>query len=176
MNSIMKRKRVLIISAVTVALAAAAIFVYSRPRPNPVTARADPAVMVANAVGVLMRSETHALTGEQIASILPLLRVLRDTDPNDAEVSRALAREINSILTPEQRAEVERMREEARQRREESGSQRQRRAGPGFNPPGDGGSGVQPGGVGRGPGGARSRGEIRQRLIGRLIERLEDRQ
>lgn len=172
----MKRKRVLIISAVTVALAAAVIVAYSRPRPNPVAARADPAVMVANAVGVLMRSDTHALTGEQIASILPLLRVLRDTDPNDAEVSRALAREINSILTPGQRAEVERMREEARQRREESGSRRQRRAGPGFDPPGDGGPGVQPGGAGRGAEGTRSRGEMRQRLIGRLIERLEDRQ
>lgn len=155
----------LVIAGVILVLAAAGILAYSRPTPNPVAARADPAVMVANAVGVLMRSETHALTGEQIASILPLLRVLRDTDPNDMEVSRALAREISSMLTPEQRAEVERMREEARQRREAQGGQEQRRAGPRFNPPGDGGQA-----------GARSRGEIRQRLLSRLLERLEDRQ
>lgn len=158
MNNTPKSRRALVIAGVIIALAVIVIVAYSRPRPNPVTARADPAVMVANAVGILMRSETHALTGEQIASILPLLRVLRDTDPNDAEVSRALAREINSILTPEQRAEVERMRDEARQRREAQGGQ----------------AGV-PGGGSRAPGGARPRGEIRQRLLSRLIERLEDR-
>lgn len=176
MNSTPKSRRALTIAGVIVALAAVVIVAYSRPRPNPVTALADPAVMVANAVGILMRSDSHALTGEQIAAILPLLRVLRDTDPNDTEVSRALAREISSNLTPVQRAEVERMRGEARQRREAQGGQAQRRGGPGVDSPEGGGQAGAPGGTPRVPGGARARGEIRQRLLSRLIARLEDRQ
>lgn len=175
MNNMRKRKLTLVIAGVIVALAAVVIFAYTRPSPNPVAARADPALMVANAVGMLMRSETHALTGEQIASILPLLRVLRDTDPNDAEVSLALAREINSLLTPEQRAEVERMRAEARQRREGQGGQEQRRGGPGFTSPGDGAQARAPGVGPRASGGTQPRGEMRQRLLSRLIERLENR-
>ncbi|MGH2399215.1 MAG: hypothetical protein ACRDF6_05165, partial [bacterium] len=112
-----------------------------------------------------------------IASILPLLRVLRDTDPNDAEVSRALAREITGLFTAEQRAEVERMRSEGRERREGQGGApgQQRRGGPGVASSDEGPQARAPGGGPRGPGGMRPRGEMRQRLLSRLIERLEDR-
>lgn len=159
-----------------VGVAAIAVFGATRLRPNPVTARADPAMMIANAIGILMRSEAHALTDDQVTRVLPLLRVLRDIDPNDADVSRALAREIQSQLTAEQRAEVERVREEARQRREAQGDGQGERRGSGFGPPGEGGRIAAPGAGQPRAGAAAGRVQLRQRLLSRLIERLENRQ
>ena len=149
-------KRVLIVAGL-ILVVAAGVLTYAQFRPRPAPARGDPAVAVAVAVGALLRSEAHRLSGEQVAAVLPLLRVLRDTDPNDLEASRALAEEITRTFTAEQRAELARLREEARARRGE----RQAR------------SGFAPGGAGAPPG-VRSRAELRRRLLDRLIRRLEE--
>lgn len=149
-------RRVLIVVGLILVLAAGGVLAYARLRPRPVPARADPASAAAGAVGALLRSDTHRLSGEQIAAVLPLLRVLRDTDPNDAEASSALAEEITRVFTSEQRAELARLRDEARPRREERAAQ-----------------GGGPGGPGGTPG-MRSRAELRRRLLDRLIRRMED--
>jgi len=161
-------KRTLLVAGAAVVLVAGALVAYGRFKPSSVAARADPAVAVAVALGALERSEGHALSADQVSAILPLLRVLRDTDPNDAEPSRALARAIMNLLTPEQRAEIERLREEARRRQQERG--------PGPAAPG--------GAPGAGPGlfasqrtavSSDRRAELRRRVLSRLITRLEQR-
>lgn len=171
-------RRTLIVAGIILLIVAGGVFAYIRLRPQPATARADPALTVALAINTLERGGTYRLSDEQIAAVLPLLRVLRDTDPNDVEASRALAREIMSQLTAEQRAELDRVREQAQRRRQEQGGRRPRRpGGPGAGAVGPGGPGV----FGPGPGGAagqaagRSRTEIRHRLLGRLIDALKNR-
>jgi hypothetical protein len=150
----------------------AGIIMYGRMSPRPVAARPDPAVLVAAALTALGRSDTYRLTDEQRDAVLPLLRVLRDTDAADVEPSGALAQEIMNVLSPEQRAEVERMREEARRRQAERRAAQGAPGGPQGDRPGPGGSGATPGGPGAGVN-TRARAQIRQRLLGRLIERLE---
>lgn len=141
---------------------AAGILWYVRMRPQPAAARIDPAVTVATALGVLERSEDHRLSAGQLNTMLPLLRVLRDLDPSEVEPARALARAILGVLTPEQRAEIQRVREEARSRREAGGTPQARRLGAAGRPSAAGA-----------PGALRVSGAARQRLLGRLIERLE---
>lgn len=161
-------KRPFIIAGIIVVLAATAVFAYARLRPQPAAAqRADPALAVAVAIGALERSDQYQLTAGQAKVILPLLRVLRDTDPNDVEVSRALAAAIRRALTPDQLAELDRLRREASTRRAQAQSgQGQRQRVPGaFGPSGPGGNG----------GSAAARAQIRQRVLTRLIERLENR-
>lgn len=146
----------------------AGILWYVRMRPEPAAAaRMDPAVTVATALAALERSENHRLSERQLAQILPLLRVLRDLDPSEVEPGRALARAILDVLSSEQRAEIQRFRDEARSRREAGGTPpRAQRLGA---------AGPQAGGAAP-PGAVRVRGAARQRLLGRLIERLETRQ
>src|SRR3990170_326917 len=127
-------KRVLIVVGLILVLAAGGVLAYARFKFPPAPARGDPAIAAAGAVGALLRSEIHRLSGEQIAAVLPLLRVLRDTDPNDAEASRALAEEITRVFTSEQRAELARLRDEARARREERAAQGGGPGGPGGTP------------------------------------------
>ena len=191
-------KRPLIIAGLILVVAAGGVLAYAQFRPRRSgPARGDPAIAAAVAVGALLRNETHPLSSEQIAAVLPLLRVLRDTDPNDVEASRALGDEIMRIFTPEQRAELARLREQAQQRRAERRAAGggpgggQQRPGGGFGPSGPGslsgpggpgalgGPGFGPGGPGiqAGPGGnpgMRSRAELRRRLLDRLIRRLEE--
>jgi hypothetical protein len=153
-------KRSLIVAGLVLLVAAGGVLAYAEFRPRPVQpARGDPAIAAAVSVGALLRSETHRLSAEQIAAVLPLLRVLRDTDPNDVEASRALADEIMRTFTTEQRAELTRLREEAQARRAER--QAQGSGGPGFQ----GGQG--------GTAGMRFGAEVRRRLLDRLIRRLE---
>lgn len=177
-------RRTLVIVGIVLLVAAGGVFAYTRLRPPSATAQGDPALRVALAIGTLERSETYRLSDEQVASILPLLRVLRDTDPDDVEASRALVREIDSYVTTEQRAELDRLREQAQQRRQAQSGPRVRRPGaPGAGgvpggPAGPGGPGIfGPGGPGGGPGAVvgRSRAEIRRRVLVRLIEILESR-
>lgn len=175
-------KRSLIVVLIIVLLAGGA-FAYTRLRPRASTAqRADPALAIAVAIGALERSDEFQLTAKQTKVILPLLRVLRDTDPNEVEVSRALAEAIRRELTPDQLTELNRMRQEAGARRAQArGGQGQRQrvpgqvgpGGPGFGP---GAAGVVPeAGSARTGANAAARAQIRQRLLSRLIERLEQR-
>lgn len=130
------------------------------------TQRGDPAVRVALAVLALERSGEQPLTPDQARQILPLLKVLRDTSPDDRQVSQAIADQILAILTPDQRAALERMREQAQERLRQSrpgGS-----PGPGVGGPGPGGPG--PGGASPDPG---RRAELRRRAIDRAIRVLE---
>jgi len=162
-------KRTAIIAIVVVTLAIGGVLAYRQFRGRPVQAqRGDPAVAAATAVRVLERSE-HPLTAEQVKTVLPMMRVLRDTDPNDVEASRALAEQIRVVFTPEQHAELAQAREEAFQRRQSREGRRpgaDRRGGaPGFGPPGRGQGG--PGGF--------NRAEFRQRMLSRLIQQLESR-
>jgi len=100
--------------------------------------------------------------------------VLRDTDPNDADASRALALAIRNMLTPEQVTVIEQVRQEAQARRDQGGV-------PGFQGPRRGPGGPGGGGPGLGPGAAnpQARAELRARarqvLLSRLIRRLERR-
>ncbi len=155
-------RRGFIVAIVVVTVAAGGVIAYRQFGPRPVQAqRADPGVAIATAIRILERSEQHRLTEEQIRTLLPLLRVLRETDPNDAEPSRALAAQIQATFTPAQRDEIVRLREEARRRRQsaEAGRRELDRTGGG------------PAGAGRGF----SRAEFRKQILSRLIERLESR-
>ncbi len=58
------------------------------------TQRGDPAVRVALAVLALERSGEQPLTPDQARQVLPLLKVLRDTSPDDRQVSQAIADQI----------------------------------------------------------------------------------
>ncbi len=51
----------------------------------------DPALRAALAVIALERSGDQQLTGDQTRQILPLLKVLRDTSPEDRRVAQAIA-------------------------------------------------------------------------------------
>ncbi len=176
-------KRNVIIGIVVLVVAAAGAFVYFRQRARSTAqAQQDPALQIALALTALERSGTYALTTDQIKSVLPLLRVLRDTDPNDAEASRALAESIRKILTPEQTAALTQMRQEAQSRRQQGGGQgfqgpRRGPGGPGVGPGGPGGPGFGPGGPAgqNAQGRAAFRAQARQILLGRLIRHLESR-
>lgn len=155
-------RRGFIVAIVVVAVSAGVVLAYRQFGGRPAQAqRGDPAIAITAAIRVLERSEPYRLTGEQVKEILPLLKVLRDTDPNDVEAARALGEQIRATFTPAQRAEIERVREEARQRRQSTEPGR-----PGPTRPG-GGQGVTDRGT--------SRAELRQRILSRLIERLESR-
>src|SRR3989304_8024065 len=80
--------------------------------------RGDPAVGAALAVMALERSGDQQLTGDQARQILPLLKV-RDTSPEDRQVTQAIADQIFAIFTPAQRAALDRLREQARDRLQE---------------------------------------------------------
>jgi hypothetical protein len=162
-------KRPMIVAAIILVLAVGGVLAYRQFRGRPVQGqRADPAIAAASAIRVLERSE-HPLTTEQVKTVLPMMKVLRDTDPNDVEASRALAEQIRAAFTREQHAELEQAREEAlerRQSREGRGPGTDRQRGPrGFGPPGRGQAG--PGGF--------NRAEFRERILSRLIQQLESR-
>ena len=73
-------KRSLVIAGLVLVAAAGGILAYAEFRPRRrAPARGDPAIASAISVAALLRSETHRLSAEQIAAVLPLLRVLRDT-------------------------------------------------------------------------------------------------
>lgn len=130
------------------------------------TQRGDQAVRVALVVMALERSGEQPLTPDQARQILPLLKVLRDTSPDDRQVSQAIADQIFAILTPDQRAALERLREQAQERIRQRGQ---------GGPPGPGVGGPGPGGPG--PGGASPdparRAEFRRRTIDRALRVLE---
>jgi len=136
---------------------------YLRFRPTPLTdtQQGDPALMLAIALGALDRSPDAnvRLSPEQVKRMLPYLRVLRDTDPSDAEPSRALVDQVRSLLTQEQLERIRTLREEARaQRRREQGPP------PGVERP--------PGFFGQGRN-APDRPTLRRQILSRLIERLQ---
>ncbi len=130
------------------------------------TQRGDPALRVALAVMALERSGEQPLSPDQARQVLPLLKVLRDTSPDDRQVSQAIADQILAILTPDQRAALERLREQAQERAQRRGQGRP--PGPGVGGPGPGG----PGSGGASPDPAR-RAEVRRRAVDRAIRVLE---
>src|SRR3989304_2604794 len=95
----------------------------------------DPGLRAALAVVALERSGDQQWTGAQARQILSLLKVLRDTSPEDRRVTQAIADQIFVIFTPAQRAALDRLREQARDRL----PRRPPAAGP--PPPGGGGPG-----------------------------------
>ncbi len=141
--------------------------VYLRLRPAPAAQQGDPAIALAGALVALGRDPEVALTPDQVKTMLPFLRVLRDTDPNDAEVSKALAEQIRNLLTPQQQAAIARMREEVQAGRAPGQFPRS-----GSGPRGPGGLGAPGSSFGAGgPQGGRA--EFRRQVLTRLIERLQ---
>lgn len=152
-------KRAVIVAAIIVVLGAGGMLAYRQVKGRTVQAqRGDPAIAAATAIRVLERSD-HPLTIEQVKTVLPMMKVLRDTDPTDVEVSRALAEQVRVVLTPEQQAELEQAREEGFRRRESREGRR-----PGTD---------RQGGT-RGFGPSRGQG-ARHRILSRLIQQLESR-
>ncbi len=139
------------IIGVALALAGA---VYFWLLPTLAPQQSDLAIALAAPLRALDRYPKFALTPEQVKSILPLLQVLRDTDPGDLGVSRSLVEEIHNLLTPEQRVESARIQEEVlRSRRTARGR------------------------AGRLRGSLRQddRNEFRQKVLTRLIQQLQTR-
>ncbi len=123
--------------------------------------RGDPALRVAIAVLALQRSGDQQLTADQIKQILPFLKVLRDTSPDDRPAVQAIADQIVTLFTPVQRAALDRLRAQGPpqfQQRNPAGSVR-----PGVGRAGPSGSTPDP---------AR-RAEFRRRAIERAIRVLE---
>lgn len=165
-------KKILLVAGAIIVVLAAGVLVFLRFEQRPAQEQGDPAIAVAVAIGALERTPDHQLAKEQVNAILPLLRVLRDTDPGDAPASQALVEGIRTILAPEQIAAVRRMREEVRAGRQSAQASRRGNPGPGggFGPGGGPGPGSS-----RPPRGAASQTEIRQRALARLIQYLESR-
>jgi hypothetical protein len=165
-----------LVAVIIVVVVAVGAFAYFKLRPRATAqGQQDPALQVALALTALERSESHQLSDDQIRTVLPLLRVLRDTNPDNADVTRALVTSIRKVLTPEQLAALEQMRVEAQARRDQDGGpglQRPRRG------PGGPGQGLAPGGPGGAPNPqtrAAFRAQARQAILSRLILRLENR-
>ena len=147
-----------LVAIALLSLAACSRGATTQPQPG------DPALRAALAVMALERSGDQQLTGDQTRQILPLLKVLRDSSPEDRQVTQAIADQIFAIFTPAQRAALDRLREQARDR-----LQRRR---PGAGPPAPGVGGPGPGGLNPDP--AR-RAEVRRRTLERAIRLLESR-
>jgi len=167
-------RRRLVVSGAVLAVLAVVLIGYLRIRPAPAGQQPDVAVSLAFSLRVLLTDDPNvALTNEQVKAILPLLRVLRDTDPADEAASRALAEEIRNRLTPEQRAAIARMREDAQAQRPLGQAPQ---FGPG-GPSGPGGPGVlgRPGAIAGAGGPGSTRADLRRQILTRLIERLQSR-
>ncbi len=138
---------------ILVALAlAGAVYFWLLPTLAP--QQSDLAIALAASLRALDRYPELALTPEQVKRIVPLLRVLRDTDPGDLGVTRALVEEIHNLLTPEQRAVSARIQEEVlRSRRTARGR-----------------SGRLRGSLRQG-----DRNELRHKVLTRLIQQLQTR-
>lgn len=124
--------------------------------------RGDPALRVAVAVLALQRSGDQELTADQIKQILPLLKVLRDTSPDDHPAVQAIADQIVTLFTPAQRAALDRLRAQ--------GPPQVQQRSPG-NP-----AGPRPGVGGAGSGSTPDptrRAEFRRRALDRAIRLLE---
>lgn len=135
----------------------------------------DPAVRAAAAVMGLERTP-QPVTPAQAATLLPLFRALRGTRADDRPAVEALVRQIDAVLTGDQRAALRRQREQGRP----GGPERPGGAGGPGRPPFDAGSGPPPGG---GPGGIGPRGQgpptpeqmalLRDRILDRAVAMLE---
>lgn len=145
----------LIVGTMLVILVVSGVGAYLWLRPSPRVQQGDPAVALAVAVAVLDQRPDTRLTPTQAEQMLPYLRVLRDTDVNDVEASRALIEQIRSMLTPEQLAAMRQLREQFRVQRPPDGTTPQ-------GPPG-----LRPGGG--------DRTGLRRQILGRLIDQLQTR-
>ncbi|MDQ7857662.1 MAG: hypothetical protein QN174_02000 [Armatimonadota bacterium] len=164
----MTRRWLAVAGAAAVVVAAGAAWYYTQQRP-PAEAggRRDPAMATLVALRVLESRPQTRLTREQIATILPLLRALRDVPAGDVRAAASLARSIRAALTPEQ---VEALREARRRFRERA------EATDGVRPPGPRPFGFSP----LGPGGQAAaseerRAQLRARLFDGMIRSLEQR-
>jgi len=157
-TAVSRRGRILGVIFVVLAVGLAT---YWRLRPSPPPLQGDPALALAVALVGLDRTPEGGLSPDQVKHMLPLLRVLRDIDPNDVAASRAMTEEIRNLLTPEQRAAIAR-------RREEVQAQRQ----PGQAPRGAAGGSRGPLGPGVSGG---DRAALRRQIFTLLIERLQSR-
>jgi hypothetical protein len=159
----------------------------------------DPAVRVAAAVTGLERTELP-VTREQAGRLLPLFRALRGTPTEDRPAVAALVKQVDVILTDDQRAALRRLREQRRPGgpgspdAPGSGGSRpgvfgpgrppgsEGRGGPGGSPPDIGGGGPPAGGPGPragAPGAGQPSAErmaaFRGQILDRAIAVLEDR-
>ncbi len=147
-------KRTWVVPGIIVVALALAGAVYFWFLPTLAPQQSDLAIALAASLRALDRHPEFALTPEQVKRIVPLLQVLRDTDPGDVGVTRSLVEEIRNLLTPEQRAESARIQEEVlRLRRSARGR------------------------VGKLRGSLRQgdRHELRQKVLTRLIQQLQTR-
>jgi hypothetical protein len=159
----------------------------------------DPAVRVAAAVTGLERTELP-VTREQAGRLLPLFRALRGTPVEDRPAVAALVKQVDVILTEDQRAALRRLREQRRPGgpgspdAPGSGGSRpgvfgpgrppgsEGRGGPGGSPPDVGGGGPPAGGLrpregapGAGQPSAERMAAFRGQILDRAIAVLEDR-
>jgi hypothetical protein len=161
------RKALVVAGAAAVIVAAGAAWYYAQQRPQAeVGGRRDPAMATLVALRVLESNPQTRLTKEQAATILPLLRALRDVPPDDVRAAAALARSIRAALTPEQVEALRAARARFRARVD---------APDGVRPPGPRPFGLPPGGPG--PAGASEdrRAQLRARLVDSMIRSLEQR-
>lgn len=134
----MSRRTVWIVVAVVgVAVVAGAGYWWTQRQAQAKRPRGDPAVATAQALVALQRApglDAVRLTTQQIDTIIPLLRVLRDSDPNDREAVAAVVRDIRAVLTAEQIRALEGLRDRALQRVAGTRQARRRPPGGGENP------------------------------------------
>jgi hypothetical protein len=149
-----------------VAILAGAAWYYTQQRPQETAGRRDPAMATLVALRVLESSPQTRLTREQIATILPLLRALRDVPPDDVRAAASLARSIRAALTPEQ---VEALRAARRRFRERADAPNAPR------PPGRAPFGFPPGGPGPAGASEERRAQFRARAFDSMIRSLEQR-
>jgi hypothetical protein len=121
----MEHRRIAITAAAALVVAAGVAYAASvlRARDSaPRPAVRDPALALVLALGVLERDPRTQLSREQVATVLPLLKALKDIPPSDAAAVDAIVRTVSETLTPDQRAAIAaaRRRLEERQSRGEA--------------------------------------------------------
>lgn len=144
------------------------------PRPQ------DPGFAVILAIRVLERSPETRLSREQIVTILPFVKALKDVPTTDAEAAAVIARAVRDTFTPEQKAALDEARRQFLERRRSQGAAV---GGPPGGVPGADAAGGEGAGPPRGVGafGGQSaisdeqRALLRARAFERMIRYLERR-
>lgn len=136
---------------------------YARTRAQAPPQGLDPALELVIGIRMLERDPVARLTDEQVTTILPFLKALKDIPVSNVEQVRAMVRTISDTLTPSQRGAIEEMRRRIQAGRRPGG-------------PGAGDRGAGPGG---GFGGAQNPGfdpqQARARAFEATIRMLEQR-
>lgn len=155
-------------------LAAGGIY-YTRSRagaPTQSRGAQDPALVLLFALRILDRQPETQLTKEQIATILPFIKALKDIPASDAQAIQAIVETVRNTFTPQQKVALEEARRLPQERRSGGVQVGSRGSGQGFGGGGGAPGGPPAGGHGGVGGGQGLTDEQRQQFRARAFDRM----